>query len=201
MSAKNKGKEIAEMENFMAIYDALGVCKFSRGFFLLEGFRDRLAQVRFKTVTGVVTDLYTYLVTLPKAREAAGRISSYASRGEFSKALQVAEANRGILAMFIDVEDLLRKLRAAAELKEAVDRANAALRRGDVERAARIIEDVSPEARRLFPEEYRRVREYIHGLEMLVEAIRRDPIAVIECLTSKPVRYGAGPRHAARIAM
>ncbi len=42
LSAKNKGKEIAEMENFMAIYDALGVCKFSRGFFLLEGFHDIL---------------------------------------------------------------------------------------------------------------------------------------------------------------
>ncbi|MEM1514101.1 MAG: aldehyde ferredoxin oxidoreductase family protein [Candidatus Thermoplasmatota archaeon] len=35
-SSKNKGKEIADMENFMAIYDALGVCKFSRKIFLLD---------------------------------------------------------------------------------------------------------------------------------------------------------------------
>lgn len=42
-SARNKGREIADMENFMAVYDALGVCKFSRGFFLLEGFREILS--------------------------------------------------------------------------------------------------------------------------------------------------------------
>lgn len=35
-SSENKGKEIADMENFMAVYDALGVCKFSRGIFLLN---------------------------------------------------------------------------------------------------------------------------------------------------------------------
>ena len=40
-SSKNKGKEIADMENFMAVYDALGVCKFSRGIFLLD-FYDAL---------------------------------------------------------------------------------------------------------------------------------------------------------------
>ncbi|MBC7129095.1 MAG: aldehyde ferredoxin oxidoreductase family protein [Thermoplasmatales archaeon] len=40
-SSKNKGKEIADMENFMAIYDALGVCKFSRKIFLLN-FEDLL---------------------------------------------------------------------------------------------------------------------------------------------------------------
>ncbi len=40
-SSKNKGREIAEMENFMAVYDALGVCKFSRGIFLLD-FYDAL---------------------------------------------------------------------------------------------------------------------------------------------------------------
>ena len=35
-SSENKGQEIADMENFMAVYDALGVCKFSRGIFLLN---------------------------------------------------------------------------------------------------------------------------------------------------------------------
>jgi aldehyde:ferredoxin oxidoreductase len=35
-SSKNKGHEIAQMENFMAVYDTLGVCKFSRGIFLLN---------------------------------------------------------------------------------------------------------------------------------------------------------------------
>lgn len=40
-SSDNKGREIAEMENFMAVYDALGVCKFSRGIYLLN-FEDML---------------------------------------------------------------------------------------------------------------------------------------------------------------
>jgi len=40
-SSKNKGQEIADMENFMAVYDSLGVCKFSRGIFLLN-FYDAL---------------------------------------------------------------------------------------------------------------------------------------------------------------
>ena len=40
-SSDDKGREIAEMENFMAIYDALGICKFSRGIFLLN-FEDVL---------------------------------------------------------------------------------------------------------------------------------------------------------------
>ncbi len=41
-SAEGKGQEIADMENFMAVYDTLGVCKFSRGMFLIEGFADIL---------------------------------------------------------------------------------------------------------------------------------------------------------------
>ena len=41
-SAEDKGQEIADMEDFMAIYDALGVCKFSRGMFLLDGFAELL---------------------------------------------------------------------------------------------------------------------------------------------------------------
>lgn len=36
LSSKNKGKEIADMENFMAVYDSLGICKFSRSIFLLN---------------------------------------------------------------------------------------------------------------------------------------------------------------------
>lgn len=36
LSTKNKGYEVAEMENFMTVYDILGICKFSRGFFLIE---------------------------------------------------------------------------------------------------------------------------------------------------------------------
>ena len=41
-SSKNKGQEIADMENFMAVYDSLGVCKFSRGIYLLKAFEDLL---------------------------------------------------------------------------------------------------------------------------------------------------------------
>lgn len=46
-SSKNKGEEIASMENFMAVYDALGVCKFSRGIFLLN-FQEMLEAVTGK---------------------------------------------------------------------------------------------------------------------------------------------------------
>ncbi|RLF39731.1 MAG: aldehyde:ferredoxin oxidoreductase [Thermoplasmata archaeon] len=45
LSSKNKGKEIADMENFMAVYDCLGACKFSRSLFLLDGFSDILEAV------------------------------------------------------------------------------------------------------------------------------------------------------------
>ncbi len=44
-SAEGKGEQVKLMEDFMVIYDALGVCKFSRGFFLLEGFTPFLEAV------------------------------------------------------------------------------------------------------------------------------------------------------------
>lgn len=47
-STEGKGVEIKELEDMMTIYDVLGVCKFSRGFFLAEGFVDIL-----RTVTGL----------------------------------------------------------------------------------------------------------------------------------------------------
>lgn len=37
-STEGKGKEIKELEDLMVLYDTLGVCKFSRGYFLAEGF-------------------------------------------------------------------------------------------------------------------------------------------------------------------
>jgi len=39
-SSKNKGEEIKSMEDFMTVYDTLGVCKFSRGIFLINGVLD-----------------------------------------------------------------------------------------------------------------------------------------------------------------
>jgi aldehyde:ferredoxin oxidoreductase len=47
-SSEGKGAEIMEMEDLVVLYDALGVCKFSRGYFLASGFIDVL-----KAVTGV----------------------------------------------------------------------------------------------------------------------------------------------------
>ncbi len=47
-STEGKGVEIKELEDMMTVYDVLGVCKFSRGFFLAEGFVDVL-----RTVTGL----------------------------------------------------------------------------------------------------------------------------------------------------
>ncbi|MFQ6128508.1 MAG: aldehyde ferredoxin oxidoreductase family protein [Thermoplasmata archaeon] len=37
-STEGKGVEIKELEDLMTVYDILGVCKFSRGFFFVEGF-------------------------------------------------------------------------------------------------------------------------------------------------------------------
>ncbi len=37
LSAEGKGLAVKMMEDFMVVYDCLGVCKFSRGFFKLEG--------------------------------------------------------------------------------------------------------------------------------------------------------------------
>ncbi|HHH77919.1 MAG TPA: hypothetical protein ENL18_01735, partial [Thermoplasmatales archaeon] len=51
-SAEDKGQEIADMEDFMAIYDALGVCKFSRGMFLLDGFAELLEAAIGKRMGG-----------------------------------------------------------------------------------------------------------------------------------------------------
>jgi aldehyde:ferredoxin oxidoreductase len=47
-SSDGKGAEIMDMEDLVVLYDALGVCKFSRGYFLASGFIDVL-----KAVTGV----------------------------------------------------------------------------------------------------------------------------------------------------
>lgn len=44
-STEGKGVEIKELEDMMTVYDVLGVCKFSRGFFLAEGFVDILRSV------------------------------------------------------------------------------------------------------------------------------------------------------------
>jgi len=39
-SPASKGQEIKDMEDLMTAYDSLGVCKFSRGYFLADGFKD-----------------------------------------------------------------------------------------------------------------------------------------------------------------
>ena len=44
-SSKNKGNEIKSMEDFMTVYDILGVCKFSRGIFLINGVLDFVEAV------------------------------------------------------------------------------------------------------------------------------------------------------------
>ncbi len=48
LSAEHKGYEVKTGEDFMSIYDALGVCKFSRSLFWIEGLLDGI-----KAVTGV----------------------------------------------------------------------------------------------------------------------------------------------------
>jgi aldehyde:ferredoxin oxidoreductase len=48
LSAENKGEEIKFQEDYITIYDCLGVCKFSRKIYMIEGFLDLL-----KAVTGL----------------------------------------------------------------------------------------------------------------------------------------------------
>ncbi len=47
-SPEGKGAMVATMENFMCVYDSVGLCKFSRGFFLIE----RLCEV-LEAITGL----------------------------------------------------------------------------------------------------------------------------------------------------
>jgi aldehyde:ferredoxin oxidoreductase len=49
-SIENKGEIIANLENLMALYDALGICKFQRGFYLLENVPELV-----KLATGLET--------------------------------------------------------------------------------------------------------------------------------------------------
>jgi len=44
-TTEGKGLEIKELEDLMTVYDILGVCKFSRGYFLAEGFVDILESI------------------------------------------------------------------------------------------------------------------------------------------------------------
>ncbi|MEE9223837.1 MAG: aldehyde ferredoxin oxidoreductase family protein [Thermoplasmata archaeon] len=44
-SSEGKGEEIMDMEDLVVLYDALGMCKFSRGYFLAEGFTDVIEAV------------------------------------------------------------------------------------------------------------------------------------------------------------
>ena len=47
-STEGKGEKVATMENFMCVYDSIGLCKFSRGFFLIDKLREVI-----KAVTGL----------------------------------------------------------------------------------------------------------------------------------------------------
>jgi aldehyde:ferredoxin oxidoreductase len=44
-SPKDKGEQVKLMEDFMTVYDCLGMCKFQRGFFKLEGIIEFLNAV------------------------------------------------------------------------------------------------------------------------------------------------------------
>jgi aldehyde:ferredoxin oxidoreductase len=44
-STEGKGTEIKELEDLMTVYDILGVCKFSRGFYFAEGFIDIIHSI------------------------------------------------------------------------------------------------------------------------------------------------------------
>jgi aldehyde:ferredoxin oxidoreductase len=44
-SSEGKGEQVRLMEDFMMVYDCLGMCKFQRGFFALEGLIEFLSAV------------------------------------------------------------------------------------------------------------------------------------------------------------
>jgi len=44
-SAEGKGEQVKWMEDFMTVFDSLGVCKFSRGFYYMEGYLPLLEKV------------------------------------------------------------------------------------------------------------------------------------------------------------
>jgi len=50
-SSEKKGYEIKEMEDLMTLYDILGVCKFSRSYFLAEGFLDIIEAITGRKLT------------------------------------------------------------------------------------------------------------------------------------------------------
>jgi aldehyde:ferredoxin oxidoreductase len=45
LSAEGKGEQVKWMEDFMTVFDSLGVCKFSRGFYLMEGYLPLLKAI------------------------------------------------------------------------------------------------------------------------------------------------------------
>ncbi len=44
-STEGKGEKVATMENFMCVYDSVGLCKFSRGFFLIDKLREVIEAI------------------------------------------------------------------------------------------------------------------------------------------------------------
>ncbi len=44
-STEGKGAMVATMENFMCVYDSIGLCKFSRGFFLIDKLREVIRAI------------------------------------------------------------------------------------------------------------------------------------------------------------
>jgi aldehyde:ferredoxin oxidoreductase len=44
-STEGKGEKVATMENFMCVYDSVGLCKFSRGFFLIDKLREVIRAI------------------------------------------------------------------------------------------------------------------------------------------------------------
>ncbi len=44
-STEGKGEKVATMENFLCVYDSIGLCKFSRGFFLIDKLREVIRAI------------------------------------------------------------------------------------------------------------------------------------------------------------
>ena len=44
-SIEGKGEKVATMENFLCVYDSIGLCKFSRGFFLIDKLREVIRAI------------------------------------------------------------------------------------------------------------------------------------------------------------
>ncbi len=154
---------------------------------LLARYSDVVRELVVTTKSGKKVDLYTYLSNLPKVQQLCREIEKVVEQGRPEEALELAIRNKDLLSMYVDYEDLVRKLRAAVELKRLAEKVNEALRKGSLEEALALVHHVHPDVEKFFPEELAKIRSFVTNVRMLVELVKEDPMYVIQCLTGNSI--------------